>query len=220
MRRRLISFHLDRSMIVFLCAALLVSVLGGYQLSQLLAEVNATAAQRSVKMMEVEERLDDASIALGRQIQEWKDLLLRSDDRELYARHLQSFRDASIDVQLALLNAKKDMSLLVMDTTEIDRLAEEHKTMLAEYLAAYSKLSPSSADSAKETDRMILGIDRHLQQRMAIVKDSVSQHAKQQMALAPESQGNRYLWLGILGAASLFIMALSGFAWRHLFGKP
>ncbi len=198
--------------VLFLVSVALLSIIGGYQLSQLLARVTDSSAQRSVQLLEIEESLDDAAIGLGRQIQEWKDMLLRANDAELYGRHQKGFKDASIGVQYALLNAQTAMQQIGMDTKEIDHLIAEHKILLAEYMTAYAKLKPSVAESSSMADKRVIGADRKLQQLLASVKSGISIYAKQQLSGMPETQGNRYLMMGLLGATSLFFMALFGFA--------
>lgn len=211
--------RLPQHFALFAVAMALLSLLGGYQLAQLFAQVSASTAQRSVQLFEIEERLDDAAIGLGRQVQEWKNMLLRAQDQTLYGKHQQAFKEASIDVQYALLNAKTTMQELGMDTTDIDHLIVEHKSLLSEYLTAYSRLAPHVAESPGAVDLRVMGVDRKLQHRIASVKSAISAYAKQQMTAAPHTQGNRYLMIGLLGAASLFFMALFGFLFAYHFTR-
>lgn len=75
---------LSGGMTRFIALAVCLSALGGYQLSQLFLEVNVSSAKRSVQLLEIEEYLDEAAIGLGRQIQEWKDMLLRAEHGAIY----------------------------------------------------------------------------------------------------------------------------------------
>ncbi len=217
--RRLVhgSVSLRKSFLKFLAAIALLSALGGYQLSQLISGMNVSSAQRSVQLLEIEEDLDDAAIALGRQVQEWKDLLLRADNRDLYGRHLGAFKEASIAVQYALVNARRAMEEIGMDTAQIDRLMAEHKSVLSEYLAAYSKFDPKVAGSSSAVDTRIIGVDRKLQGDIAAVKAAISEFAKQQMSGELYAETGRYVMLGLLGTVCLLFMALFGFAFAfHL----
>ncbi|HLP99138.1 MAG TPA: hypothetical protein VK149_11900 [Sideroxyarcus sp.] len=202
---------------IFIAIAGLLAALGGYQLSHLVSGMNDSAAQRSVQLLEIEEHLDDAAIGLGRQVQEWKNMLLRANNKELYGKHQTAFRDASISVQYALLNARRVMLLLGMGTVEIDSLIAEHKALLAEYMTAYTKLDPQVADSASTVDMRIIGVDRKLQQDIASVKTGISDFAKQQLYRTSSVQGNRHLLFGLLGTISLFFMALFGLIFAYHF---
>ncbi len=194
-----------------------LAALGGYLLSQLFLEVDISSAKRSVQLLEIEEYLDDAAISLGRQIQEWKDMLLRVNSSTLHAKHQQGFKEASIAVQHALLKSRDQMIDIGMETTDIDWLISEHKSLLTEYLQAYAGLKPDDATSQSKVDRQILGVDRALQARIIQLKSSISEYAKQQLARAPQTQGDRSFMVGLLGAISLFMMAGLGFVFaRHI----
>lgn len=202
---------LRKAFIRFTAVMALLAILGGYLLSQLVLRMNDASAQRSVQLLEIEEHLDDAAITLGQQIQEWKNMLLRADNQELYARHLEAFKESSVGVQYALRNAKRAMQALGMDTAEIDRLIDEHRVILAEYLQAFSRLDPRAAGSSGAVDRHIMGVDRNLQKHIATVKAATSGFAKQQLSGTSYAEKYRHLMFGLLGAVCLFLMALLAF---------
>ncbi|MDD2701421.1 MAG: hypothetical protein PHH36_09310 [Sideroxydans sp.] len=195
----------------FVVLAACLSALGGYQLSQLFLEVDVSSAKRSVQLLEIEEYLDDAAIGLGRQIQEWKDMLLRVKDSVQHAKHQQGFKEASIAVQYALMQSKSIMLDIGMETVNIDELIAEHKSLLTDYLQAYAGLKSSEADSRYNVDRQVRGVDRSLQARIVQLKSAISDYAKQQLVRAPETQGSRNIMVGLLGAVSLLLMAGLGF---------
>ncbi|MFA6120455.1 MAG: hypothetical protein WCT35_01595 [Sideroxydans sp.] len=207
---------LSKPFLIFFSVLLLLAMAGGYQLSRIFSQVNEAAAQRSVQLLEIEESLDEAAIGLGRQVQEWKDMLLRVNDKALYDKHQKAFKESSLDVQYALLGAKGVMQNIGMDTADIDHLINEHKSLLSEYLLAYSKLRPAVKNSPYKVDMQIIGVDRKLQQDIESVKAGISAFAKQQMFRTAETQGDRNLMIGLLGATSLFFMALFGFIFANL----
>jgi len=212
--------YLSKAFLIFIAALTLLAIAGGYQLSRIFSQVDQSAAQRSVQLLDIEESLDDAAIGLGHQVQEWKDMLLRANDKLRYDSHQKAFRESSIGVQYALLQAKTAMQDIGMETADIDLLISEHKSLLSEYLIAHSKLKPTVKESFSQVDMQIVGIDRKLQQDIASVKAGISAFAKQQMYRTPETQGNRYWMIGVLGATSLFFMAMFGFVFARLFTRP
>lgn len=199
----------------FVALAACLAALGGYQLSQLFLEVDVSSAKRSVQLLEIEEYLDDAAIGLGRQIQEWKDMLLRANDSAQHSKHQQGFKEASIAVQYALMKSKSIMLDIGMETANIDELIAEHKSLLTGYLQAYAGLKPSGGDSRNSVDRQVLGVDRSLQTRIVLVKTGILDYAKQQLVRAPQTQGSRNIMVGLLGAVSLFMMAVLGFVYAR-----
>ncbi|MBU1214863.1 MAG: hypothetical protein KKF58_02475 [Gammaproteobacteria bacterium] len=202
-------------LVKFVAVAACLAALGGYQLSQLFLDVDVSSAKRSVQLFEIEEYLDDAAIGLGRQIQEWKNMLLRANDQSQHARHQQGFKEASIAVQFALMQSKAIMLEIGMQTTDIDRLIADHKVLLTDYLQAYAGLRPAEAESRVRVDKQVLGVDRALQGRIVQLKSGISEYAKQQLARAPQTQGRRNLMIGLLGTVSLFLMAVLGFVFAR-----
>ena len=159
------SVYLTKPFKIFILVMTLLSVFGGYQLSQLIYRMNDSYLQRTEKILAIERSLDDASIALGRQIQEWKDMLLRVNDSELYNKHRQAFFDFGVGVKDALMRTKVAMQDDGMDTGEIEQLLGEYESLLSDYLYAKFKLDPRHVDSYLETDKLVIGVDRKLQNR-------------------------------------------------------
>ncbi len=114
-------YSLPKVFIIFIAVMTLVSVFGGYQLTQLVYRLNNFSMQRTDHLLSVEKNLDDASIALGRQVQEWKDMLIRANDAELYIKHQKAFMNASVAVQEALLQTKNSMQGIGIDTGPIEQ---------------------------------------------------------------------------------------------------
>jgi methyl-accepting chemotaxis protein len=206
--------YFGKPFIIFILVMTLLSFFGGYQISQLIYRMNDYYQQRTEKILAMEGSIDDATIALGRQIQEWKDMLLRANDMEVYNKHKQAFFKYSGDVQQALMQAIAAMQKERMNTVEIDQLLIDHQTLLSDYLMAKSMLNPRQIDSFREVDKQVVGVDRNLQKSLAAVKAEIQQFANQRLNETMPAQGNRYL-LGLLGACSLLIMALVGFAFAR-----
>jgi hypothetical protein len=102
-----------------------------------------------------------------------------------------------------------------METADIDGLIAEHKSLLSEYLQAYSGLRSAEADSGHRVDKRVLGVDRKLQARIVQVKSAISEYAKLQLARAPQTQGSRNAMVGLIGTISLFMMAMLGFVFAR-----
>jgi hypothetical protein len=204
------SVPVTKSLKAFLTVMTLLSIFGGYQLAQLIHRMNDYYLQRTEKILAIERSLDEASVALGRQIQEWKDMLLRVNDTELYNKHRQAFLDFGVGVEDALTRTKVAMQDDGMDTGDIEQLLGEHQSLLSDYLYAKFLLNPRHLDSYLETDKRIIGVDRKLQNHLSVVKAEIQHFSDRQLKETMPTQGNRYL-IGLLGASSLLVMALAGF---------
>ena len=211
-----ISVYLAKPFKIFILVMALLSVFGGYQLSQLIYRMNDYYLQRTEKILAIQGSIDDVSIALGRQIQEWKDMLLRANDKELYIKHKRAFFEYSSEVQQALLNTVTAMKNVGMNTIEIKQLMIDHESLLSDYLLAKSRLNPLKMESFREVDQQVVGVDRNLQKHIAAVKAEIKHFSNQQLNETMPAQGNRYL-LGLVGALSLLFMALVGFVFGSRF---
>lgn len=189
---------------------MLLSVFGGYQLSKLIYRVNSDYMQRTEKILAIERGLDDTTFALSRQIQEWKDMLLRANDTELYNKHRQAFFDASITLQEAFQRTKMAMKNDGIDTSEIEHMLSDNESLLSDYLSAKSMLNPQKIDSFRDVDKLVVGIDRHLQNDLVALETKIRHLSNQQLNEIMPAQGNRYL-IGLFGACSLLFMASAGY---------
>lgn len=211
------SGYLPKAFVIFLVLMTLVSVFGGYQLSRLIYKMNDVPLQRAEQLLVIEKNLDDAAIELGMQIQEWKDMLLRANDAGLYSKHRKAFVDSSVDVQYALLRTKTAMQNAGLDAGVIDQLSIEHKSLVSNYMLAQARLNPQQIESSHAVDKQVIGVDRRLQQHLAEVKADIEQLAWLHLNGTLPEQGKRYWLAGLLGASSLFVMALLGFIFASRF---
>ena len=159
--------YLGKTFKIFILLITLLSIFGGYQLSQLIYRMNSDYMQRTEKILAMERTLDDTNVALSRQIQEWKDMLLRVNDTELYNKHRHAFFDASATLQAAFQHTKWAMRDEGMDTSFIEHMVTDNEILLSDYLTAISRLNPRQIDSFRDVDKQIFGVDRHLQDDFA-----------------------------------------------------
>ena len=136
------SISLPKPFKIFILVMMLLSIFGGYQLSQLIYRINDVYVQRSEKILAMERALSNTTFALSRQIQEWKDMLLRVDDTELYNKHQQAFFDASTTLQKTLERTKSFMQNEGLDTGLIENMLSDNESLLSDYLTAKSMLNP------------------------------------------------------------------------------
>lgn len=203
------SFSLAKYFKTFIAVMALISIFGGYQLSQYIYKINVNYLQRTEKILAMERSLDEATVALSRQIQEWKDMLLRVNDTELYNKHKQAFTDANIAVQNAFMRTKMAMQDEGMDTEEIEQLLGEHQSLRSDYMLAKSRLNSLDINSYLESDQLVIGVDRKIQRHIAVVKTEIQHFSNQQLNKLVPTQEDRYM-LGLVGALSLLIMSLVG----------
>jgi hypothetical protein len=210
------SIYLRGPFKIFVLVMVMLSFFGGYLRWHLIYEMNDYYQQRTEKVLAMQNSIDDATIALGRQIQEWKDMLLRANDMELYSKHKKAFFEYGINVQQALLRTKTAMQSEQMETAMVEQLIIEHQTLSSDYLMAKSFLNPREIDSFREVDKKVNGIDRSLQKQLAATRDDIIHFSKQQLDEARSARGNGFL-AGLFEACSLISMTLAGFVMANWF---
>jgi len=181
--------------------------------------INDEFQQRTKKLLAMERNLNDATIALGQQIQEWKDMLLRANDTQLFNKHREAFQAASARVQDALQHTKMAMNDDRMHTYLVDKLINEHQSLLSDYLLAKTLLNSQKKDSYLEVDKQVIGVDRNVQKHIADLRDDIEYYFDHELDETMPSQINLYL-IGLLGALSLLIMSLGGFFFARLSARP
>lgn len=192
-------------------------VLGGYQLVRMtytIAHADSVPAQRASQLLAIEESLDDAAISFGKQIQEWKDVLLRVENEERYNAHRKAFMEDSVGVQRALLQTRVAMQGIGLSTRDVDELASEHKALVSTYVAAQRELDARHPELSRTVDQRVLGIDRDFQRHIATVKGNVESLVKQQLAATSSAGAWQYLLIGL--AASVLVMAFVALAFASV----
>jgi len=118
----------------------------------------------------------DSQVELKKQVQEWKDLLVRGGTRADFDKHYTGFTQQEGVVQMQLAALRDTLKNLGISAGDLDGLRRDHLALGAKYREALKQYDPSSNHAAQHTDSIVRGIDRPLTLAMDTVIDSV-QHA-------------------------------------------
>lgn len=141
-----------------------IVVLGGYGLYRLVGHLGtAQLRQETAAQIELEKSLDAAQSALSWQTQEWKNVLLRSYDAEMYARHLRAYQTRAVEVSNDLQRAQQLMESLGLDAAPVRKMIQQEQTLLATYDAGLKLLDPADSLAFRKVDALVHGADRQLQ---------------------------------------------------------
>lgn len=102
----------------------------------------------------------DAQVHFKKQVQAWKDLLLRGQNSDSYNKYYKEFQTEHQNVLDKLQDIEKLMKKGKLDTSLLDKAISTQETMYNKYLDAIKSYSGGNAESYKIVDTMVKGMDR------------------------------------------------------------
>ncbi|HEX7404059.1 MAG TPA: methyl-accepting chemotaxis protein [Usitatibacter sp.] len=127
-----------------------------------IARLNDQLAATILSQTQIEATSDLArrtQLDFKKQVQEWKDLLIRGQDRELFDKHMKGFTERSAAVNQDLVSLNSQAVAIGLPSTFADKAIAEHDELDRKYLAAI-KSYRADATSALEIDKAVRGMDR------------------------------------------------------------
>jgi methyl-accepting chemotaxis protein len=101
-----------------------------------------------------------AQVDFKRQVQEWKDLLLRGADPAAFDKYRGGFTTMAGTVRGDLASLRAQVAALGMPVAEVDTATTTHAELLAKYTDALTHYKSTDAASAHVVDGLVKGIDR------------------------------------------------------------
>lgn len=159
-----------------------------------------------------------AQVEFQRQVQEWKNILIRGNDQELYTKYLKQFRDKESSVNEKLDNLSKQLKDMnhLKESSEIVDLMKQHLDLGVQYNAALSEYNKEDLISYLKVDLKVRGIDRPTSQGMDnISKDILTLTEASFLKIDKEVQQNyqekvmSLLFIALIGILMLVFVGAS-----------
>lgn len=151
--------------------ALTVALHSTYRLRELTTWLSRTLAQSRI-LVDAVDRARSAQVHFKKQVQEWKDVLLRGSEPELFEKHYNAFLSEESQVRQELAKLKELLAAIEISYELVDEFLARHEELGKKYREALSRYDRERPTSAFDVDRSIRGIDREATDRMdALVKD-------------------------------------------------
>ncbi|HEY2627739.1 MAG TPA: methyl-accepting chemotaxis protein, partial [Usitatibacter sp.] len=144
------------------------------------------------------------------QVQEWKDLLIRGGDTELFNKHLKAFNDRSTAVKERLASLAPLLDRLGVGARLASDLSAEHADLDNRYLDALKLYDGAKATSALEVDKAVRGMDRGPTEHFADLVKKIQQQgdALNDAAISDADHTKTTLLAGLL-ALAIFTLVVS-----------
>jgi methyl-accepting chemotaxis protein len=122
-----------------------------------------------------------AQVHYKKQVQEWKNTLLRGYERDLFDKHFNAFNHEDKLVK-EYLHALSDMTTAMrLFIPEIDIAIKAHEDMVERYRDALKHYKPSDLNSAILVDKKIRGIDRALTNQIDTIVGMIKSEADKRL---------------------------------------
>ncbi|MBF0609596.1 MAG: HAMP domain-containing protein [Magnetococcales bacterium] len=116
-----------------------------------------------------------AQVHFKKQVQEWKNILLRGTDKSKFDKYLKAFEDEEKMVQENLDIVGNSLKEYQFDISMITNLAAAHLDLGKKYREALKQFDPNNPESFRQVDKLVTGMDREPTKQMdAMVDKSLS----------------------------------------------
>lgn len=167
--------------------------------------------------------VETANVEFKRQVQEWKDILLRGNDPAKFEKYLGNFeqREAAVDENLhramTLLKASNEAKAIAA----LEEIIETHRRMGGEYRGAISHYDKTDSNASHVVDKLVAGMDRPMTDAMnRFVKnteDEARRHSEKVTSDLREKFGAALLYFGMLFAIiAAIVSGIAGWAVRSI----
>ena len=144
----------------FFFVALLVVAFGGWRALESSNQRSADAVQRSVAMGQAIDTARSAQVEFKIQVQEWKNTLLRGNDKAQFDKYSQAFVKGGETTRGELQRLNTLLAGLKLSTPLVDEAIQTQKQLVERYMAALKQYDPANPDSAHVVDGLVKGMDR------------------------------------------------------------
>jgi hypothetical protein len=154
-----------------------------------------------------------AQIDFKVQVQEWKNILLRGSDQTARAKYMAAFenREAEMEKHLSNLATQADNFKLFEFKNRATTLIEQHRQLAGIYRQALASTPDLMINNVQSIDKMVLGIDRVLEDDISKLSQEISEFSKLQRNVLLQSLFDRYKTLrSVLLAIISFSLVITG----------
>lgn len=134
--------------------------------------------QVTAEYINIVDEARQAQVDFKKQVQEWKNILLRGNDPDSFKKYYSQFSQENDNVHTQLLKLKDDMDKHGMDTSLVDTLLSSHKEIYDKYNEAIKSYDTNNVESYRIVDKLVNGIDRKTTDDMDALVKQIQDSAK------------------------------------------
>ena len=142
---------------------LVASSVGYYGMTRSVSDADSIAARIKHQGRFLSQAIDlarSAQVNFKKQVQEWKDLLLRGGDQAMYDKYFKAFGEREAETQRVMKELRDLLVAENIDTSKVDTSLKTHLELGEKYREALKQYVVGAPDSATKVDKAVRGIDR------------------------------------------------------------
>ena len=172
-----LSFNIKTKILLlmgFLGTLLLGSIGAQYWQADGFQSLTSKMEQHSIQVVEAVDSARTAQVHFKKQVQEWKNILLRGNNSKQYDKYLGKFNKQEGLVQKELSSLTTRFNDLGLETGLISSLHQKHLSLGKSYRNALALYDQADITSAHRVDKAVKGIDRAPTKEMDKVVDQIN----------------------------------------------
>ncbi|MCX6954875.1 MAG: methyl-accepting chemotaxis protein [Verrucomicrobia bacterium] len=202
--------------IVVVGGVLALGLLASFSLNRL-----ATASQRNLEQANLfthaAETARQSQVEFKKQVQYWKDILIRGNDPEAFTKYRGEFEHAEAATQTELKALRAHLVELQLPIARVDNALAEHVALGLKYREALKQYVTTDVGSTRAVDKLVKGIDRPASAAIDQIVDeilaAVETMTAQNIAAAAASVRRTQIAIvvGIVVVSAIILAALGAF---------
>lgn len=145
-----------------------------------------------------------AQVSFKKQVQEWKNILLRGENPEKFDKYLKGFTKEEEDVQQKLHRLQQISSDPALQT-KIEQFLQTHKIMGEKYREGLKEYKYASTDKYKVGDKAVSGIDRKPTDDLDNIVDEVHTNFLENYKMIEHAR-SQLTWIIIISAVIVILV--------------
>lgn len=201
----------------FLMFTMLLTGVAGWRTFAEMRDVDLETMRISTALENSIDTARTAQVEFKKQVQEWKDTLLRGNDQAAFDKYSKAFAAQGDITQSNLHKLKSQLTELKLDTNQVDEAITMHTELVSKYQNALKRYDVANADSSHIVDALVKGMDRPPTQKIENIVTYVLDQSKKIMAQRAELADHDYavgvrlqivviLFAGLVGCATTFVL--------------
>jgi methyl-accepting chemotaxis protein len=163
----------------------------------------------------IERNIKEAQFVFKKQVQEWKNILLRGNNSENYDKYLKNFNKEEEEVQKILESSKTDIEKIGVEKTSIEELITEHKQLGDKYREALEQYDKENKESYSVVDILVKGMDRPPTEKFDIIVKNIEElkekKIKEKEQEAEKTIKDRIITFFIITVAALLVAVIAAY---------